>query len=87
MVCPFGSVISYFSHPSECNIYIACLNGRISTMECPEGTHFSGKFQKCMDPLLAKCEASKAIAQDVLNEFQATDGFENDQGNTSNFEQ
>ena len=77
-------MISYFSHPSDCHIYLACLNGRITKMECPEGTHFSGKYQKCMDPVLAKCEASKALAEDVLAEFQATEGLEGDLSNTSN---
>lgn len=77
MICPLGSTLSFYSHPMKCNIYLSCLNDRILTMECPEGLHFSGKHQKCMDPKLAKCEQTydPIVTDESTEQAKSTEKF------------
>jgi hypothetical protein len=55
MQCPLNSMINFYAHPSECNVYLSCLNGKLATMQCPNGLFFSGKYQKCVEASMSEC--------------------------------
>ena len=47
----------YFSHPSECHLYITCdSQGNMSILKCFNGTHFSPYYQSCVHPSVVNCK-------------------------------
>lgn len=57
----------YFSHPSECHLYVTCDNqGNISILECFNGTHFSSHYQSCVHPSVVNCKKYPMIKAQTI---------------------
>ncbi|CAF0832187.1 unnamed protein product [Brachionus calyciflorus] len=58
----------YFSHPSECHLYITCdQQGNMSILECYNGTHFSPYYQSCVHPSVANCKKYNTMDETSAN--------------------
>lgn len=54
--CPDDG-FKFISHPKNCDQYILCIDGdEVTTLDCPEGKHFSRDTRSCVDEDEAGCE-------------------------------